>query len=54
MNANNYAKRIASFIKENNISLEDYTMDQIVAGFYKCQLDAIEKAEKEYRKTHNI
>ena len=54
MNAQEYAERIAEFIKTNNIDMEKFSMDQIVTGFYKCQLEAIEKAETEYRKIHNL
>ncbi len=61
MSANEYAERIAEFIKHNNIDTNEFTMDQIVTGFYQVQLKALdnmetseitEEAEKQYRENN--
>lgn len=42
-----FALKIVDFIKENNIDWKTTPTDQIVAGYFKAQNDAIELAAKQ-------
>jgi len=47
MTAKELAKRVTEFINHNNIDTKQHSMDEIVAGYFASQIEAIEKAGSE-------
>jgi hypothetical protein len=47
MTTNEFAKKIAEFIKHNNIDVSKHSMEEIVAGYMEAQSKMYKEIEKE-------